>query len=192
MRLFLYAVRQLNWLTVFLVLFTVESAAAQAEYNQWHFGFHVSLSFPGGTAAPALAGSQLNSGEASAAIADGSGQLLFYTNGIQAWNKLHQPLANGTALGGYAVPSGITPNSATQGAAIIAKPGSSTEYYIFTVDAAENDLRAGLHYSLVDMSRQAGLGEVASKAVPLPIAIGDGRLTEKLVIVRHANQREVV
>lgn len=191
MRLFLYAVRQLNWLTVFLVLFTIGSAAAQAEYNQWHFGFHVSLSFPGGTAAPALAGSQLNSGEACAAIADGSGQLLFYTDGIQAWNKLHQPLANGTSLGGYAVPSGITPNSATQGAAIIAKPGSSTEYYIFTVDAAENDLRAGLHYSLVDMSRQAGLGEVVSKAVPLPIAIGDGRLTEKLVIVRHANQRDI-
>jgi len=56
----------------------------------------------------------------------------------------------------------VTPNSATQGAAIIAKPGSCSEYYIFTVDAAENDLRAGLNYSLVDRSRQAGLGEVVT------------------------------
>lgn len=168
------------------------SAAAQAEYNQWHFGFHTALQFAGGTAAPAfLPGSQMNSGEACAAIADSRGHLLFYTNGIQAWNTLHQPLANGLALGGYAGGSSVTPNSATQGAAIIAKPGSSSEYYIFTVDAAENDLRAGLNYSLVDMSRQAGLGEVVTKAVHVPLAIGDGRLTEKLVIVRHANQRDI-
>ncbi|MGI4735906.1 MAG: gliding motility-associated C-terminal domain-containing protein [Janthinobacterium lividum] len=175
-----------------LGLLTSWSAAAQAEYNQWHFGFHTALQFPGGAAAPTfLTGSQLNSGEACAAIADSRGQLLFYTNGIQAWNKLHQPLANGLALGGYAGASSVTPNSATQGAAIIAKPGSSSEYYIFTVDAAENDLRTGLNYSLVDMSRQAGLGEVVAKAVHVPLAIGDGRLTEKLVIVRHANQRDI-
>lgn len=175
-----------------LGFFTVWSAAAQAEYNQWHFGSRTALSFPGGTTAPTLvAGSQMNSGEACAAIADSRGQLLFYTNGIQAWNKLHQPLANGMALGGYAGPSSAPPNSATQGAAIIARPGSSTEYYIFTVDAAENNLREGLTYSLVDMSRQGGLGEVVTKAVHLPLAIGDGRLTEKMVIVRHPNQRDI-
>lgn len=192
MRSFRFVSHQIGWLAVLLSLFTVWSAAAQAEYNQWHFGFRATLSFPGGPTAPTLVtGSQMNSGEACAAIADSRGQLLFYTNGIQAWNKLHQPLTNGTALGGYAGSSSVTPNSATQGAAIIAKPGSSTEYYIFTVDAAENDLRAGLRYSLVDMSRQGGLGEVVSKATRVPITIGDGRLTEKLVIVRHANQRDI-
>lgn len=187
-----YRLRQLSWVIILLGLLTSWSAAAQAEYNQWHFGFHTALQFPGGTAAPTfLPGSQMNSGEACAAIADSRGQLLFYTNGIQAWNALHQPLANGLALGGYAGGSGVPPNSATQGAAIVAKPGSRSEYYIFTVDAAENDLRAGLHYSLVDMSRQGGLGEVVAKAVHVPLAIGDGRLTEKLAIVRHANQRDI-
>ena len=189
---FCYRLRPLSWLAVLLGLLTSWAAAAQAEYNQWHFGFHTALQFPGGAAAPTfLPGSQMNSGEACAAIADSRGQLLFYTNGIQAWNTLHQPLANGLALGGYARGSSVTPNSATQGAAIIAKPGSRSEYYIFTVDAAENDLRAGLNYSLVDMSRQAGLGEVVTKAVHIPLAIGDGRLTEKLAIVRHANQRDI-
>jgi len=184
--------RVFRWVVGLLSFLTTWSAAAQGEYNQWHFGYHVALSFPGGTASPLLqTSSQLNSSEASAAIADANGQLLFYTNGIQAWNKLNQPLANGTALGGYAGPSDGPPNSATQGAAIFAKPGSSTEYYIFTVDAAENNLRAGLSYSLVDMSRQGGLGEVVTKAVRVPLAIGTGQLTEKMVIVRHANQRDV-
>jgi gliding motility-associated-like protein len=171
---------------------TTWAATAQATYKQWHFGNRVALSFPGGSAAPVLlTSSQLNSSEASAAITDATGQLLFYTDGIQAWNKLNQPLANGTALGGYAGPSDGPPNSATQGAAVFAKPGSSTEYYIFTVDAAENNLQTGLSYSLVDMSRQGGLGEVVAKAVRVPLASGSGKLTEKMVIVRHANQRDI-
>jgi gliding motility-associated-like protein len=168
------------------------AAVAQRQYHQWHFGNHVSLQFPGGTAPPvSLAGSQMVSGEGCAAIADTQGQLLFYSNGIQAWNKLHQPLANGTGLGGYDGPSELPPNSATQGAAIIAKPGSLTDYYLFTVDAAENNLQGGFTYSVVDMSRQAGLGEVVTKAVRLPTPLGDGRVAEKLAIVRHANQRDV-
>jgi gliding motility-associated-like protein len=183
------------WLVVLCGLLLAGSASAQAEYAQWYFGFHAGLRFPGGAAAPLLVPSpQLNSLEACASVSDQRGNLLFYTDGIQAWNQLHQPLANGTALGGYAGGPGVSeyqPNSATQGAAIIAKPGSRTEYYLFTLDAAENDLRKGLSYSVVDMSRQAGLGEVTTKAVPLPIAIGEGRLAEKLVVVRHANQRDI-
>ena len=139
----------------------------------------------------ALTDGTMVSGEACASISDAQGNLLFYTNGIQAWNKLHQPLANGLGLGGYAGASEVTPNSATQGVAVVARPGSTTEYYIFALDAAENGLRNGLVYSTVDMGQQGGLGEVVSKAVSLPVPAGDGRMTEKMAIVRHANQRDI-
>ncbi|MGI4875693.1 MAG: gliding motility-associated C-terminal domain-containing protein [Janthinobacterium lividum] len=186
----------LAWLwrlaAVVALLAPARPAAAQQEYNRWYFGAYASLQFPGNGAAPQLlAGSQMLTGEGCASLSDAQGNLLFYTNGISAWNKLHLPLTNGTGLGSYAGPSEQPPSSVTQGVAAVAQPGSSTLCYIFTLDGAENNLQNGLRYSVVDMSRQGGLGEVTSKAVPLPVPVGDGRLTEKLQLVRHANQRDI-
>ncbi|OUJ67712.1 T9SS type B sorting domain-containing protein [Hymenobacter crusticola] len=185
----------LSWprvLGILALLLCTVSARAQQEFNTWYFGQFAGLRFQG-TTVQALTDGAMLSGEGCATISDAQGQLLFYTNGITAWNRLHQPLSNGTALGGFAdaARSEIFPNSATQGVTIVPKPGSRTEYYVFTVDAAENNLRGGLHYSVVDIARQGGLGEVVQKAVPVPIPVGDGRLTEKLVAVRHANQHDI-
>jgi len=167
-------------------------AAAQLEFANWYFGQRAGLTFKGGPARVLTDGAMV-SGEGCATISDAQGNLLFYTNGLTAWNRLHHPLAGGTGLG---APQDSTrteapPNSATQGVTIVPQPGSTTRYYIFTVDAAENGLRGGLRYAVVDMARQGGLGEVISKDQVVPVPLGDGRLTEKLVAVRHANQQDI-
>ena len=169
-----------------------QSALAQNEFDTWYFGYQAGVSFAGGTTR-ALFDGAMTSGESSAAISDAQGNLLFYTNGVYAWNRLHRRLVNGSNLGAFkdSTRSELPPNSATQGVVVVPRPGSSSEYYIFTVDAAENGLAGGLHYSVVDMARQGGLGEVLSKANPVPVPVGDGRLTEKLLAVRHANQRDI-
>lgn len=166
-------------------------AYGQGEFNTWYFGQRAGLTFAG-TTAQALTDGALVSGEGCASISDAQGQLLFYTNGLTVWNRLHQVMTNGQALGGFEDPtlSETLPNSATQGVTIVPKPGSGQQYYIFTVDAAENGLQRGLQYSVLDMTRQGGLGEVVTKAVQVPVPLGDGRLTEKLVAVRHANQQD--
>lgn len=181
-----------RWIALLGLCWLVATEArAQGEFNTWYFGRHAGLAFSG-SSVRALTDGALHSGEACATISDAQGNLLFYTNGIKVWNRLHQVMANGQDLGGFAdaARSEIVPNSATQGVTIVPKPGSTTQYYLFTVDAAENGLQRGLQYALVDLARQAGLGEVVTKATPVPVPLGDGRLTEKLVAVRHANQQD--
>ena len=167
-------------------------ALAQKEFDNWYFGNRAGISFASGTAQP-LSDGVMVSGEGSASISTAQGSLLFYTNGIYAWNRLHRRMTGGSGLSAPqdSTRTELLPNSATRGVVAVPRPGSSTEYYIFTVDAAENGLRGGLRYSVVDMTRQGGLGEVVSRGTPVAVPVGDGRLTEKLLAVRHANQRDI-
>jgi hypothetical protein len=48
-----------------------------------------------------LSDGQVNTEEGVATISDANGSLLFYTDGIKVWNKLHQVMANGTGLMGH-------------------------------------------------------------------------------------------
>ncbi|MBO0358459.1 gliding motility-associated C-terminal domain-containing protein [Hymenobacter sp. BT186] len=181
-------------ITLWLALFWLFGlpALAQGEFNTWYFGRQAGLLFSN-TGVQVLTDGALISGEGCASISDAQGQLLFYTNGITAWNRQHQVMTNGQGLGGFEDPirSELPPNSATQGVTIVPLPGAARQYYVFTVDAAENGLQRGLQYSVIDMNRQGGLGEVVRKAVPVPVPLPEKRLTEKLVAVRHANQRDM-
>jgi len=116
----------------------------------------------------------LDSKEGCATISDSIGQILFYTDGVKVYNKLHQVMFNGTGLMGH--------SSSSQSAIIVPKPGSNTIYYIFTADAVENNLANGYRYSIVDMQLAGGLGAVTTKNVLLA-----PRCTEKLTATTHAN-----
>ncbi len=85
-------------------------------------------------------------------------------------------MPNGSGLLGH--------SSSTQSGIIVPKPLSTTEYYIFTVDAYENQLQNGLCYSKVDMTLNGGLGDVVQdekniSLVPLSC--------EKVTAVGHAD-----
>ncbi|RAK69651.1 hypothetical protein DLM85_01975 [Hymenobacter edaphi] len=161
-------------------------ARAQGVYARWDFGQRAGLYF-GADSVRALTDSQLQSEEASATVCDEQGGLLFYGNGEQLWNRQHQPMSNGQALGGS--------HRAAQGCAIVAKPGQPGRYYVFTLDALENQPRNGLLLAEVDMAAAGGLGSVVSKrGRVLPDTLlqrfGTTGMAEEMALVRHANGRD--
>ncbi|UTW60912.1 gliding motility-associated C-terminal domain-containing protein [bacterium SCSIO 12741] len=110
-----------------------------------------------------------------------TGALLFYTDGIQVFNRNHQQMGNGFGLLGH--------SSASHSAVIVPFIGNPNKYYVFTVPANPT---IGAHYSIVDMTLNNGLGDV--------VAIGKNtiinptpnfQVSDKLSAVSHANGRDV-
>ncbi len=146
----------------------------------WYFGRKAALNFNvnGNQNGPAiLSNSIMTTAEAAAAVSDNSGSLLFYTNGVQVFNRNHQVMANGDGLKGDV--------SACQ-IAVVPQPGSNTIFYIFTTDAFEIDFLAGYYYSVVDISGDGGLGDVVSKNNLLWSSC-----SERVTAIRHANGTDV-
>ena len=82
------------------LLLTVSRAEAQRENDIWYFGNGAGIDFNGPLPRP-LTDGVLDAVEGCASIADpATGALLFYTDGITVWNRLHRPMPNGTGLGG--------------------------------------------------------------------------------------------
>ncbi len=148
---------------------------AQNEHTKWYFGNQAGLDFMNSPATPMI-NSAMSAIEGCANVSDGSGALLFYTDGWKVYNKNHLIMDNGSGLDG--IPS------ATQSSLIIRKPGSDSLFYLFTV---------GLHleYSLVDMSLAAGLGSVTVKNFTL-LNMADIKVqsSEKLHGAKHCNGRD--
>ena len=145
-----------------LCIFSGTVVLGQGESNYWYFGAKAGLNF--NTATPTLLtnGSIDNSGvegEGCSAISDAGGNLLFYTDGVTIYNRTHAVMTNGNGLMGD--------KSSTQTAIIALRPGSTTQYYIFTspITNGANQIR----YSIVDMTLSGGLGAVtATKNVVMP------------------------
>ena len=156
-----------------LVLLFSSYSYSQGEANIWYFGNRAGLDFNSGSPV-ALTDGQLNTMEGCATISNGSGQLLFYTDGRTVYNKNHQVMANGTGLMGH--------SSTTQSATIVPMPGSSDLYYVFTIDVEAGP--AGFCYSIVDMTLNGGLGDVVNFAKNVLIYTPT---CEKISVVRHAN-----
>jgi len=151
---------------------------AQKEANNWYFGQRAAIEFTGTNGAPiAVAGSNIVTQEGNATISDNNGNLLFYTDGISVWNSNNNVMTNGTGLQGNF--------SATQSAVIVPKPGSSTNYYIFTVPATNSTV--GLRYSEVDMSQSGGLGAVLTTNKNTQVTPAGVGVREKVTAVGHSN-----
>ncbi|HEX8328858.1 MAG TPA: gliding motility-associated C-terminal domain-containing protein [Hymenobacter sp.] len=154
-------------------------AAAQLQASQWYFGNQAALDFNTIQNAPIpLATSAMAAPEGCSSRADSLGNLLFYTNGETVWNRQHQVMTNGTGLG----LSGQFTTSATQ-SLIVPLSGSTRIFYVFTPPAQGH--AQALTYSVVDMSRQSGLGEVVQKNSVLLASS-----TERVAAVLHANHRD--
>ena len=139
-----------------------------------------------------LTGSPMESFEGSSSICDEDGNLLFFTNGGgQPTLNPALPLPpgiiwdqNGDVMydmigeqgGGY---------SSQQSSVIVPKPGSSSNFYLFTMDELENVENRGLRYFEVDMNGNGGLGEVVVADQQLY-----GPTYEALVAIRHQNEED--
>lgn len=121
----------------------------QNQANWWFFGNNAGLDFNSGIPIPNNLG-QLSTNEGCATIADACGALLFYTDGISVWNRNHVVMPNGNGL--------LGDPSSTQSAIIIPQPETPNIYYIYTV--GDFNPINGLNYSVVDMTLDAGQGDV--------------------------------
>ena len=152
----------------------VSTISAQHD-NNWFFGRMAALNFSKGKPEP-LSGSTMSAMEGSASISDGNGKVLFYTDGINVWNRENKKMPHGTGL--------LGDQSTTQSAIIIPKPGSQTRYYIFVADDAGGP--NGLTYSEVDMAADGGKGDVVALNVKLVTPV-----TEKITATFHANAKDI-
>ncbi|MBW8201957.1 T9SS type B sorting domain-containing protein [Flagellimonas abyssi] len=160
-----------------IVLFSFVSFVSQAqmEASIWYFGENAGLDFRSGTPV-ALEDGEMFTKEGCATISDPLGNLLFYTDGSNIWNRNHQIMPNGSGL--------LGDTSTTQSAIIVPKPEDSNIYYVFTADEERGP--HGINFSEVDIGLDGGLGDVTVKNVPLYTPS-----MEKLTAVKHANGRDV-
>lgn len=155
---------------------------AQKEGAIWYFGQYAGLDFNQYYPKPLTEG-RVNTREGVASISDSEGRLLFYTDGDTIYNREHQPMMNGFGLFGN--------SSSTQSSIIIPDPGSSSEYYVFTVDKpyVDGSRGHGINYSKVNMNAAGGLGAVRENKKNIPI-LNNVEFTEKITAVKHKNGRD--
>ena len=137
------------------------SYAQNKRANIWYFGTNAGIDFNSGSAV-SINNGVIVTGEGSAVMCDTSGALLFYTDGIQVYDRSHTQMPNGFGLLGG--------NSSSQSALIVPDPGNSNQYYIFTI---LSDATGGLNYSLVDMTLNASFGDITTKNSPLISLTGE-------------------
>lgn len=157
----------------------VLSLSAQKQTYHWYFGSHAGIDFTSGSPVSVTNGSILYAYEGCASISDTAGNYLFYANGSEIWNKSFNNMQNGNSIHGN--------HNSAQSAIIVPQPGNDSLYYVFTLDAVESytntlNPHKGFKYNIVNIKKNAGLGSVILKNVPIT-----DTTCEKLTAVRHCN-----
>lgn len=159
-----------NIILIFLFPFI---SFGQLEHNIWYFGNNAGLDFSNGSPT-VLTDGAMATWEGCASVCSGTGELLFYTNGMFVWNKNHDQMPNGTGLNG---------NISTTQTIIIPLPNATDKYYIISLEEASSTNTGVATYSEVDISLDGGLGDVTL----VKNVIFENSSTEKVTAVRHAN-----
>ncbi|MBU1009251.1 MAG: T9SS type A sorting domain-containing protein [Bacteroidetes bacterium] len=160
---------------VLLLLSLPASVFSQNENNVWYFGDHASMWFDE-SGPVAYDSSSMRTLDNCTSISNSAGQLLFYSNGINIWDREHHIMPNGTGL--------LGDTSATNGALAVKQPGHSDIYYLFTNDAFVGEY--GFRYSIIDMTLNNGLGDVIIKNL---LILNPN--TEKTLAIPHNNKQDV-
>ena len=154
------------------VLFSliVNAAFSQGEGNNWHFGCFSGITF--NTLTPSVIPSSLQSREGVASMSDMNGNLLFYTDGQSIFNN----------IGTQVVSNLLGHPSSTSSAIIVPKSGSTTNFWIFTVDVI-NGIN-GINYYEYNSSTQALIGGGTNLVSSSPTTTH----TEKITAVKKCGE----
>lgn len=144
---------------------------AQAQNNIWVFGRNDGLDFNSGV--PVQITSSVDTREPAGAVANAAGKLLFYTSGTVVYDRTHAAMPNGTGL--------TADLSTTQGTVIVPFVNDTNKYYVFTINGRDTPPPHYLRYSIVDMTRNGGLGDID---VSTKNTILDSSMTEKMTVVQ--------
>lgn len=148
--------------------------------NIWYFGSRAGIDFNSGIPSPLL-NSSMDQFEGSSCIADEQGDLLFYTNGIEVWDRMHNPMPNGNGLYG-----GVSSSTSAVIAPVIGDP---SKYYIFTAaqDEGTGIPHEQIRYSVVDMCLNNGMGDIDTNKKNILVL---DTASEKIAITKHSNKTD--
>ncbi|MFC5412270.1 PKD domain-containing protein [Larkinella bovis] len=149
----------------------------QQQGAKWYFGNNAGIDFSGGSPT-ALDDGKLNTIEGSSSISNTKGQLLFYTGGINIYDKNGNPMkplnpADTAQLQGS--------QNSTQSALIVPQPTCRGCEYLYKVyTTSEINGKKILSVSTVDMRYNQGIGAIVEKNT-----LVDSMTTERLASVRN-------
>lgn len=154
----------------------------RATQRWWFFGNRAVFDFgaSGTTRTESLNPQNISISEGSTIVSDTSGQLLFYSDGLNVWNSNHQTMPNGTGL--------VAAPSATQTVASfpsLTRPG--IYFVVSNGGASESGGTGPLRYSEVDMSQDGGLGDVNPDVKNILLDGGASTATEGMTAVPNAD-----
>ncbi|MCF0069565.1 T9SS type A sorting domain-containing protein [Dyadobacter sp. CY261] len=165
---------------------------AQKQALHWNFGAFAGFDFSLNCQPTAVADSKIDTHEGTASISDSvTGQLLFYSDAIEVWNRENEPMPNsGDGDPTPGINRGFSPLS--QGALIVPSPDRPSIYYLFSLIDTDPENTSynppgKLSYSRIDMRLDAGKGDVI--VADKHTFIADG-LLGRLTAVRHANGKD--
>ncbi|MDH6306867.1 hypothetical protein M2463_003655 [Parabacteroides sp. PH5-13] len=176
------------------LLFTITfSSEAQKEAYNWCFGDSIGLTWNttqtmsltdvSGSVTKELKGLPthmeiapvITTREGCFSLSDENGQLSLYSDGSSIWNRNHKVMPNGSGLKGHL--------SSPQSGIAFPYPGHPNQYVCVTVGI---EVYNNLAYSIVDMTRRGGLGEVISTQKNLLFPNYEGLAGEALSAVGNA------
>jgi len=160
-------VRSVAKISTFILLFHSLISYSQKQADRWYFGQNAGLDFSAGTP-EVIQNSNMIAESGCTTISDSAGNLFFYSNGINVWNRQHQILPNGDSLKGS---SGINQNSL-----FIPWPGKDSLCYLFTIDSS------GFYYSLINGQLHNGMGDIIIQNSKIRESV-----TDKITACRHCN-----
>jgi len=158
------------------------SSYSQGEWNNWYFGWHAAMKFVSGNPVGITGSASYASASSTTTVSDSTGNLLFYANMWTIWNRNNVIMSNGNGLLGGSL--------CRQPIFSAPVPGFAQRYYVFTVGNSDiNGPLVGLHYSVVDMSLQGGLGAVINGQKNLYVPGGDSAVNQ-LTGTRAQNNKD--
>ncbi len=162
-------------LTIISVTILLTNRCFAQQFNNWYFPVNAGISFNTNPSSPLLDGKAIYG--SAATISDATGNLLFYSDGLNVYNKLHLVMNNGDSLRNEGNQSG--------GLVILPFLDGSNKYYLFnSASVGYNEyLFDGFTYNVINMDSFGGLGEVEQKDVRL----GSHNSSEKVSIAKHGN-----
>ncbi len=152
-------------LVVILLIIFATPTHAQLQNNNWCFGANAGVNF--NNTPPSSFNISINMSEGVASISNRhTGTLLFYASTQDVYNRNGTVMPNGNNVG--TDPGG----TCAQGVVIVPFVNDTNKYYVFTLEPVGT---AGvLAYSVVDMTRDAGRGDVVTGQKRIVLGSGYG------------------
>jgi gliding motility-associated-like protein len=151
--------------------------------NTWYFGYKAGLDFNQATDSippKVLTDGRMTAPAGSGVMSDGTGKILFYSNGDTIWNGNGTIMTNGTGMGGNRLSTDGPLPIRMPGSPPVGMPGAETRYLIFMQDAAGGP--KGLSWSEIIIPAGGGPGTVTLATKNTPLTQG---MTEKMTGVFH-------